>query len=89
MRVSVGPGTPELYSELLSLDDVARCERLKHLATLGLMYLGHGQPPAKASHDAPIPAAAPSPTPAAAGLSHVVRRLRQSLDDQGAETRHQ
>lgn len=75
--MSVGAGTPELYQELLSLDDAARCERLKHLAALGLMYLGHGHPPAKQEPTFHPPAATPSP----AALSNVVKRLKSSLDD--------
>lgn len=78
MRVSVGAGTPELYQELLSLDDAARCERLKHLATLGLMYLSHGQQMAKGTSEATFQ---PPPSPAPAGLSNVVKRLKLSLDE--------
>lgn len=83
MRVSVGAGTPELYQELLSLDDAARCERLKHLAMLGLMYLGHGQPPpqpAKGSQEAAYPPP-PSPSAVPAGLANVVKKLKLSLDE--------
>lgn len=80
MRVSIGAGTPELYQELLSLDDAARCERMKHLATLGLMYLSQGQQPVKGISEAPPQFQTP-PSPAPEGLSGVVKRLKLSLDD--------
>lgn len=79
MRISVGPGTPELYEELVGMEDSARCERVKHLASLALIYLSRGQPAAMEAR-----AAEPSSPPpeSAADLSGVVRRLRMSLDEE-------
>jgi len=86
MRISVGPGTPELYAELAGLEDSARCERVKHLASIALIYLSRGQPPVRGAQ-----AAEPALTPAPAenDLSGVVRRLRMSLDEDPAETSNQ
>lgn len=84
VRVSVGAGSPELYQELLSLDDSARSERLKHLATIGLIYLNRShQYPVRESQGADFP----RPSPSSSGLASVVQKLRLSLEEPASEQR--
>lgn len=84
MRISVGPGTPELYEELLALEDSARCERIKHLASLALLYFSRGQAPLREVQAVDSSATA-APSNPDNNLTGVVRRLRMSLDDDSPE----
>lgn len=77
VRVSVSASTPDLYTDLSRIEEIARPDRLKHLAALGLLFLSHRQPTGQLSQ--PIQQVKPETTNNK--LSNVVNRLMLSLNE--------